>query len=32
MKVDSMSFTESIRTLESKSIHGQGGPHKLLLF
>jgi hypothetical protein len=32
MKVDSMSFTESICTLESNSIHGQGGCHKLLLF
>jgi hypothetical protein len=32
MKVDSRSFPESICTPESKSIHGQGGRHKLLLF
>jgi hypothetical protein len=32
MKVDSRSFLESICTPESKSIHGRGGRHKLLLF
>jgi hypothetical protein len=32
MKVYSMSFPESICTPESKSIHGRGGRHKLLLF
>jgi hypothetical protein len=32
MKVDSRSFPESICTLESKSIRGRGGHHKLLLF
>jgi hypothetical protein len=32
MKVDSRSFPESICTLESKSIHGRGGRHKLLQF
>jgi hypothetical protein len=32
MKVDSRSFPESICTTESKSIHGWGGRHKLLLF
>jgi hypothetical protein len=32
MKVDSRSFPESICTLESKSIRGRGGRHKLLLF
>jgi hypothetical protein len=32
MKVDSRSFTESICTPESKSICGQDGRHKLLLF
>jgi hypothetical protein len=32
MKVDSMSFPESICTPESKSIRGRGGRHKLLLF
>jgi hypothetical protein len=32
MKVDSKSFPESICTPESKSIHGRGGRHKLLLF
>jgi hypothetical protein len=32
MKVDSRSFPESICTPESKSICGQGGCHKLLLF
>jgi hypothetical protein len=32
MKEDSRSFAESICTLESKSIHGRGGHHKLLLF
>jgi hypothetical protein len=32
MKVDSMSFLESICTPGSKSIRGQGSRHKLLLF
>jgi hypothetical protein len=32
MKVDFRSFLESICTPESKSIRGQGGHHKLLLF
>jgi hypothetical protein len=32
MKVDSRSFLESICMLESRSIRGQGGHHKLLLF
>jgi hypothetical protein len=32
MKVDSRSFPESICTPESRSIHGRGGHHKLLLF
>jgi hypothetical protein len=32
MKVDSMTFPESICTLGSKSIRGRGGLHKLLLF
>jgi hypothetical protein len=32
MKVDSRSFPESICTPESRSIHGRGGCHKLLLF
>jgi hypothetical protein len=32
MKVDSKSFPESICTPETKSIRGQGGHHKLLLF
>jgi hypothetical protein len=32
MKVDCTSFPESICTPESKSIHGWGGRHKLLLF
>jgi hypothetical protein len=32
MKLDSMSFLESICTPESKSIRGRGGRHKLLLF
>jgi hypothetical protein len=32
MNVDSRSFLESICTLESKSIRGRGGRHKLLLF
>jgi hypothetical protein len=32
MKVDSRSFPESICMPESKSIHGRGGRHKLLLF
>jgi hypothetical protein len=32
MKVDSRRFSESICTPESKSIHGRGGCHKLLLF
>jgi hypothetical protein len=32
MKVDSRSFLESICTLESKNIRGQGGHNKLLLF
>jgi hypothetical protein len=32
MKVDSMSFPESICTPESKPIRGWGGRHKLLLF
>jgi hypothetical protein len=32
MKLDSMSFTESICTPESKFIRGRGGHHKLLLF
>jgi hypothetical protein len=32
MKVDSRSFPESICMLESKSIRGRGGRHKLLLF
>jgi hypothetical protein len=32
MKVDSRCFPESICTPESKSIHGRGGHHKLLLF
>jgi hypothetical protein len=32
MNVDSRSFPESICTLESKSICGRGGHHKLLLF
>jgi hypothetical protein len=32
MKVDSMSFPESICTPESMSIWGRGGRHKLILF
>jgi hypothetical protein len=32
MKVDSMSFLESICTPESKFIRDRGGHHKLLLF
>jgi hypothetical protein len=32
MKVDSRSFPESICMPESKSIHGWGGHHNLLLF
>jgi hypothetical protein len=32
MKVDSMSFPESIYTPEFKSIRGRGGHHKQLLF
>jgi hypothetical protein len=32
MKVDHRRFPESICTPESKSIRGQGGHHKLLLF
>jgi hypothetical protein len=32
MKVDYRSFPESICMPESKSIHGWGGRHKLLLF
>jgi hypothetical protein len=32
MKLDSMSFLESICTPEFKSICGRGGHHKLLLF
>jgi hypothetical protein len=32
MKVDSMSFLESICTPETKSIRGRGSHHKLLLF
>jgi hypothetical protein len=32
MKVDSRSFRKSICTHKSKSILGQGGRHKLLLF
>jgi hypothetical protein len=32
MKVDSKIFPESICTPESKSIRGQSGRHKLLLF
>jgi hypothetical protein len=32
MKVYSRSFPESICMLESKSIRGRGGRHKLLLF
>jgi hypothetical protein len=32
MKVDSMSFLESICTSESMSIRGRGDRHKLLLF
>jgi hypothetical protein len=32
MKVDYRSFPESICTLESKSIRGWNGHHKLLLF
>jgi hypothetical protein len=32
MKLDSRSFPEYICTPESKSIHGRGSHHKLLLF
>jgi hypothetical protein len=32
MKVDSRSIPEGICTPDSKSIHGRGGRHKLLLF
>jgi hypothetical protein len=32
MKVDSMSFPESISMPESMSIHGRGSRYKLLLF
>jgi hypothetical protein len=32
VKVDSMSFPESICTPKSKSIRGRGNCHKLLLF
>jgi hypothetical protein len=32
MKVDSSTFPESISMSESKSICGQGGRHKLMLF
>jgi hypothetical protein len=32
MKVDSRSLPESSYIPESKSIHGRGGRHKLLLF
>jgi hypothetical protein len=32
MKLDSRIFQKSICTLESKSIRGRGGRHKLLLF